>query len=105
LVFEREATPVRHDFLSVPGTTYTMHNAEVQIFLYPDAGARKRDTDPIDTTIVAPPGKRVIWPKPATLVVSNNLAAIILTLNGRLGERLALAIGAGLPAARPNGSR
>jgi hypothetical protein len=99
LVFERDDKPVRHDFLGVPGTKYTMHNAELQVFLYPNAEARKRDTDPLDTTAVAPPGKRVIWPQPPTLVVTNNLAAIVLTLNGRLGERIALAIGAGLPAA------
>jgi hypothetical protein len=99
LVFERDEEPVRHDFLGVPGTKYTMHNAELQVFLYPNAEARKRDTDPLDTTAVAPPGKRVIWPQPPTLVVTNNLAAIVLTLNGRLGERIALAIGAGLPAA------
>jgi hypothetical protein len=99
LVFERDDKPVRHDFLGVPGTKYTMQNAELQVFLYPNAEARKRDTDPLDTTAVAPPGKRVIWPQPPTLVVTNNLAAIVLTLNGRLGERIALAIGAGLPAA------
>jgi hypothetical protein len=98
LVFEREEKPVRHDFLSVPGTTYTMHNAELQVFLYPSADARKLDTDPLDTTAVAPRGKRLVWPQPATLVVTNNLAAIVLTRNGRLGERIALAIGAGLPA-------
>jgi hypothetical protein len=39
-----------------------------------------------------------MWKWPAQLVTSNNMAAIILSLNGRQAERIALALGAGLPA-------
>ena len=98
LEITKEERPVRHDFLHVPGIVYKTARSEVQVFIYPSAAERARDTDVLDTTAVAPPGKRVIWPLPATLVVSNNLAAIILSLNGRQSERIALALGAGLPA-------
>jgi hypothetical protein len=53
----------------------------------------------LDTVFVSPPGKRITWRWPATLVTSQNLAAIILSLNERQAERIALALGAGLPAA------
>ena len=39
-----------------------------------------------------------LWRWPAQLVTSNNMAAIILSLNPRQAERIALALGAGLPA-------
>lgn len=101
LVIERSAEPVRHDFLHVPGVKYETSRAELQIFLYPSAAARARDTDALDTSAVAPRGRRIIWRWPATLVTSGNLAAIILSLNERQAERIALALGAGLPAAAP----
>jgi hypothetical protein len=99
LAVNRREKGVKHDFMRVEGLVWETSRAEVQVFLYPSEAERKRDTDMLDTVSVSPPGKRVYWRWPATLVTSGNMAAIILSLNGRQSERIALALGAGLPAA------
>jgi hypothetical protein len=102
LVFQRDSQPVRHGFLRVPGIRYETFRAEFEVFLYASAAERARDTDALDSSSVSPRGLRpIVWPMPATLVTSGNLAAIILSLNDRQAERIALALGAGLPAAPP----
>jgi len=53
----------------------------------------------IDTVTVAPRGGVVNWPMPPTLITSNNLAAVLISDNGRLVERVQNAITAGLPSA------
>lgn len=98
LAVNRREEGVRHDFMSVEGLVWETSRAEVQVFLYASEADRKRDTDLLDTVFVAPPGRRIMWRWPATLVTSQNMAAIILSLNGRQAERIALALGAGLPA-------
>ena len=99
LAVNRRAEGVHHDFMRVEGLVWETSRAEVQVFLYPSEAERKKDTDKLDTVFVSPPGKRVTWRWPAQLVTSQNMAAIILSLNGRQAERIALALGAGLPAA------
>lgn len=99
LAVKRRDEGVRHDFMRVEGLVWETSRAEVQVFLYASEAERKRDTDLLDTVTVAPRGRRIIWGRPATLVTSGNLAAIILSLNDRQAERIALALGAGLPAA------
>jgi len=98
LAVNRREEGVRHDFMRVEGLVWETSRAEVQVFLYASEEERKKDTDKLDTVFVAPPGRRVTWRWPATLVTSGNLAAIVLSLNGRQAERIALALGAGLPA-------
>jgi hypothetical protein len=99
LVFER-ADSVRHEWLRVPGAVFrTPRGTEVQVFLYDSDTSRRHDTEQLDTVGVHPKAQRIVWRQPATLVTSNNLMAIILGLNGRQVERVALALGAGLPAA------
>lgn len=99
VVIDKQADPVLHPFLSVPGTSYHVGTAEheLEVFLYPSAAARAQDTKALDSATVSPRGTRVSWRTPPTLVVSNNLAAIILSLNDRTVERLTLALAAGLP--------
>ncbi len=99
VVLDRQPDLVRHDFLRVPGTRYHVGSAdhELQVFLYASEADRRRDTDALDSATASPRGTRVTWPAPPTLVLSQNLAAIILSLNDRTVERLALALGAGLP--------
>lgn len=101
VVLARRAEGVRHDFFSVPGDLYENSRVELQVFIFPSAEARARETRALDSVAVAPPTQRIVWRWPATLVTSNNLAAIILSLNERSVERIALALGAGLPAAPP----
>lgn len=101
VVLERQEEPVQHPFLQVPGVRYFVGNEEheLQVFLYPSAEARERDTSQLDSATVSPRGTRVTWRTPPALVTSNNLAAVILSVNDRTVERLTLALGAGLPAA------
>jgi hypothetical protein len=99
LAVNRNEKGVKHDFMSVDGLVWETSRAEIQVFLYASEADRKKDTDMLDSVFVAPKGgKRVMWRWPATLVTSGNMAAIILSLNGRQAERIALALGAGLPA-------
>jgi len=97
------ATPqpdsIRHPFFSVAGIEYFVGNPEhrVQVFLFPSAEIRARETAALDSVTAAPPGQRVTWRTPPTLVVSQNLAAVVLSVNDRTVERLSLALGAGLP--------
>ena len=97
LAVNRREEGVKHDFMSVEGLVWETSRAEIQVFLYASEADRKKDTDKLDTVFVAPQGKRIMWRWPAQLVTSNNMAAIILSLNGRQAERIALALGAGLP--------
>ena len=99
LAVNRREKGVHHDFMRVDGLVWETSRAEIQVFLYPSEAERKKDTDMLDTVFVSPPGKRVVWRWPAQLVTSQNMAAIVLSLNGRQAERIALALGAGLPAA------
>ncbi len=99
LAVNRKDEPVRHDFMSVEGLVWETSRAEIQVFLYASEADRKKDTDQLDSVFVSPPGERIMWRWPAQLVTSNNMAAIILSLNGRQAERIALALGAGLPRA------
>ncbi len=99
VVFDRQAEPVSYPFFAVKGTVYHIGNPEheLQVFLYASAADRARDTKALDSAAVAPKGTRRAWRTPPTLVTSNNMAAVILSLNDRTVERLALALGAGLP--------
>ena len=88
---------VRHSFLSVPGAVYALGRGELQLFLYPDSAARARDFARFDTMRVQPPDTTVAWPAEASLIQSNNLAAILLSANAAQVERVRLALTAGLP--------
>ncbi len=97
LSVRRREKPVHHDWLSVDGVVWETTRSETQVFLYPSEEDRIRDTGKLDTVAVSPKGQRIIWKEPAVMVTSGNLLAIIITLNGRTSERIALALGAGLP--------
>jgi len=99
VVIDKQADSVRHPFLHVAGVVYHLANPEheLQVFLYPTVAERERDTGALDSATASPKGTRTTWRTPPTLITSNNLAAVILSLNDRTVERLALALGAGLP--------
>ena len=101
LRIERGEEAVRHDFMDVEGVVWKTPRTEVQVFLYASAAARASDLQDMDTVNVTPLNRRHIWPQPATLVTAGNLTAIVIGLNGRETERVALALGAGLPARGP----
>jgi len=83
---------VRQPFLGGDGILYHIGPAELQVYLYADAGAVARDTDPLDTTRVAPPTMQVSWRMPPTLIVDNNMAAILLTRDDALRRKIRTAI-------------
>ena len=99
VVIEKQPAAVAHPFLHVSGVMYHVGSAEhqLEVFLYPSAAERERDTAVLDSATVSPRGTHVVWRTPPTLVMSNNLVAVILSANDRTAERLALALGAGLP--------
>jgi hypothetical protein len=92
----RLPTAVRHSFLSIPGTTFLIGGAELQVFIYPDSFSAVRDVSRLDGTTVSPPGEPAAWTTTPTLILSNNLAAIMLGRNERQIERVQLALTAGL---------
>ena len=83
----------------VPGTTYTLGAAELHVYLFASEKARETAIGGLDTVTMAPRGGVASFPTPHTLVTSNNLAAVLISDNGRLVERVQNAITAGLPPA------
>lgn len=86
------AGAVRQPFFAVAGTRFTFTGGEMQLYLYGDAVARGRDTDGLDSARAAPPTVQALWRMPPTLIMNNNLVAILLTrdtvLRGRVVSRL-----------------
>jgi len=83
---------VTQPFMNVSGTIYQVDGAIVQAYIYGDAIAVARDTDRLDSATVAPPDMIVSWLIPPSLVVDNNLAAIILTRSGDTRRRIRAAL-------------
>ena len=83
----------------VAGTTYALGAAELSVYLFRSAKERAAAMAAIDTVTVAPRGRASPWSSPPTLITSNNLAAVLLSDNARLVERVQNAITAGLPSA------
>jgi hypothetical protein len=84
----------------VAGTAYALGAAELHVYLFASAKAREQAMAAIDTTTAARRGAPApAWASPPTVITSNNLAAILVSDNGRLIERVQNAIRAGLPAA------
>jgi hypothetical protein len=82
------AEPVRQPFMRVPGTLFSLGASEIQIYVYPDEAARLHDTHALDPHLVAPPHMMITWRMPPTLIVSGNLAAILLTRDAALRDRV-----------------
>jgi hypothetical protein len=82
----------------VDGTEYALGPAELHVYVFPSADARARAVAGIDTVAITRPGTPAAWGAPAWLITSNNLVAVLVSDNGRLVERVQLALTAGLPA-------
>jgi hypothetical protein len=87
------------DLFAVPGMSYGLGAAELRVYLFQSAKERENAIAGIDTVSVTRRGGVSSWPTPPTLITSNNLAAVLLSNNGRLIERVQNAITAGLPSA------
>lgn len=84
---------------ALPGTHYTLGAADLHVYLFASAADRERALAGLDTVAVARRGGAAPWGGAPTLITSNNLAAVLVSDNGRLIERVQLAITAGLPSA------
>lgn len=87
-----DAGEARHPFMSASGKRFMIDGGEIQAYVYADAGAVGRDTDDLDRATLSPPGATVDWPVPPTLIVSNNLALILLTRDTTLRTRIQRAV-------------
>ena len=83
----------------VAGTKYALGAAELNVYLFPSAKEREAAVAAIDTVTVVRGAGASPWSSAPTLITSNNLAAVLLSDNGRLIERVQNAITAGLPSA------
>ena len=94
LAVTRDAGAVRQPFMSVPGSVLRVPGAELQAYVYGDQVARARDTDRLDPARVAPPTMMVTWREPASLVVDNNLALIVIARDAVVRARIRAAVAA-----------
>lgn len=83
---------VTQPFLAVRGTVVALERAEMQVYIYGDAGAAGRDVARLDTNRVAPPDMMITWTAPPSLVWHNNLVAIVLTRDDQDRTRIAEAL-------------
>ena len=83
-----ESGRVRQPFLGADGMRYQLNVGELQAYIYGDAGAVARDTYLLDTTTLSPPEMMIHWRMPPTLIVSNNLALILVTHDTALRARV-----------------
>jgi len=89
--------PSRRDGFTVPGHKYLLGRSRLELFVYADAAAAERDFAALDTVRAAPPGDFGSWGGPPHLLRTANLLAVLVTLNERQAERVALALTAGPP--------
>ena len=78
---------------------------ELHVWIYTDSVARAAVTSLLDASTATPSGRAVTYEPPLTLVVQNNLAAVITGGDGRNHERIMLALQAGLPVRGPGGGQ
>ena len=91
--------PAARGVFDVAGTQYALGPAELHVYIFPSAKDREAAVAGIDTVTVTRGAGASPWSMQPTFISSNNLAAVVLSDNGRLIERVQLAITAGLPSA------
>jgi hypothetical protein len=88
---------------------FTLPGGELQAYVNADAGALSRDIDVLDTVRVSPPTMMINWRLPPALIVSNNLALILLTRDPHLRKTITEAVRPNLyrhdESARPTETR
>ena len=93
---ETEPAPRRAGF-SVSPVAYKLGRSRLEVFLYADSAAARRDVAKLDTLTASPRGAGNVWGAPPTFVRSGNLLAVFLTDSPQQAERLSLALTAGAP--------
>lgn len=79
---------IRQPFLAVQGVLVTVPGAEIQVYIYGDAGAAGRDVGRLDTARVAPSNMMISWIAPPSVIWHNNLVVIVLTRDEQLRARI-----------------
>jgi penicillin-binding protein 2 len=92
LTVEQTDQTVLHPFFRVPGQIVRVNGQDLQVFLYPNATARKSDSARIsaDGRLIA--GEVVSWPVTPRFVAFGNVLAVLLSSDARLGGRVERAI-------------
>lgn len=94
---------VRYPFLQVAGQTWRLGTATIHVFRYRDSTARHADFAALDSARVRPvQDTMTTWPGTPTLLVNDNLLAILLSDNEEQVERVSLALTAGPPPKAPS---
>ena len=89
--------PRRRAGFSVTPAAYKLGRSRLEVFLYPDSSAARRDVAGLDTVTASPAGTRNQWGVVPTFVHSANLVAVFFTDSPQQAERLTLALTAGAP--------
>lgn len=94
---------VRYPFIAVPGQTWRLGAATIHVFRYRDSTARHADFVALDSARARRTGDTLTtWPGTPTLLVNDNLLAILLSDNAEQVERVSLALTAGPPPKAPS---
>ena len=93
LTVEQTDRTILHPFFRVPGQVVLVNGQELQVFVYPDATARKSDSARIsaDGRLIA--GEVVTWPAPPRFAAAGNVLAVLVAPDARLAGRVERAIG------------
>ncbi len=94
---------VRFPFLRIAGQTWRLGAATIHVFRYRDSVTRHADFAALDSASARPRGDTVTtWPGTPTMLVNDNLLAILLSENEEQVERVSLALTAGAPPKAPS---
>lgn len=74
---------VRHPGVRPEGDRLVVSGGDLEIYVYPDAAARRRESAPLDTVAHGVP-----TPDRPRYILAGNLLAILRTPNDRLAERV-----------------
>ena len=88
-------------WMRAKAVVFAAGGGEVHARIYADSTARRAVTDGLDPETATPRGEVPPFAGPMRFVMQNNLAAVIVGGSETNQERIALALQAGLPAARP----
>ena len=89
---------IRFPFLHVAGLTWRLGRATIHVFRYRDSVSRHTDFIALDSAHARPRGDTLAaWPGTPTVLVNDNLLAILLSDNDEQVERVSLALTAGPP--------
>lgn len=88
-------------WMGQPAVVIAAGGGEIHAWIYRDSTARRAATDSLDEATGAPKGGVPPFAGPMLFVRQNNLAAMITGGSETNQERIALALQAGVPAAKP----